>query len=77
MLLSLLGGTFVPAENYPPLLRSVAFAMPNGAAQQGFVDVLAHAHTFTHVAGRVATTWAWAIVLTGTSLFLGLRRSDA
>jgi ABC-type multidrug transport system permease subunit len=61
MLLSLLGGTFFPAENMPPFLRSVAFVMPNGAAQQGFVDVLAHSRTLAEASARVLVTWGWAL----------------
>ena len=61
MLLSLLGGSFVPAEQFPPLLRGVAFTMPNGAAQQAFVDILAHGRTLAETAGRVIATWVWAV----------------
>ena len=68
MVLALLGGTFIPAETYPPFLRSVAFLMPNGAAQQGLVDVLAHGQTLAQVSGRVLTTWIWALVLVVTAV---------
>jgi ABC-type multidrug transport system permease subunit len=68
MVLSLLGGTFVPAETYPPFLRSLAFLMPNGAAQQGLIDVLAHGQTLAQVSGRVLTTWIWALALTVTAV---------
>jgi len=63
LVLSLIGGTFIPAESYPPFLRSLAFLTPNGAAQQGLVDILAHGRTFVEVSGRIATTWAWALAL--------------
>jgi ABC-type multidrug transport system permease subunit len=61
MVLSLLGGTFIPAEGFPPFLRSLAFMTPNGAAQQGFIDVLAHGQTLAQASGRVLVTWAWAL----------------
>jgi ABC-2 type transport system permease protein len=64
MILSLLGGTFVPAEEYPALLRRVAYMIPNGAAQQGLVDLLAHGRTFAEVSLRLTTVWIWAAVLT-------------
>jgi ABC-2 type transport system permease protein len=66
--LSLLGGTFVPAETYPPFLRSVAFLMPNGAAQQGFVDILAHGRTLADVSGRLLTTWIWALAVMAAAI---------
>jgi ABC-type multidrug transport system permease subunit len=63
MLLSLLGGTFFPAEQMPPFLRDIAYVMPNGAAQQGFVDVLAHGRTLAEAFGRIAVTWGWALAM--------------
>ena len=42
LVLSLVGGSFVPAEQFPPFLRSLAMLVPNGAAQQGFIDILVH-----------------------------------
>jgi ABC-2 type transport system permease protein len=77
MVLSLVGGAFVPAETYPPFLQSLAFVMPNGAAQQGFVEVLAHQYAFSGVLQRIAITWAWAIGLTAVALVLVRRRSDS
>jgi hypothetical protein len=38
LLLSLIGGSFIPVESYPPFLRVVAYLMPNGAVQQGMVE---------------------------------------
>ncbi len=69
MVLSLLGGAFLPAENFPPFLRSLAYAMPNGAAQQGFIDVLAHGRSLLQVSTHLLTTWAWAIALTATAVW--------
>jgi ABC-type multidrug transport system permease subunit len=63
MLLSLLGGTFFPAESMPPFLRAVAFVTPNGAAQQGFVDILAHGRTLLETSARIFTTWGWALAM--------------
>jgi len=74
MLLSLLGGTFFPAENMPAFLRSVAFVMPNGAAQQGFVDVLAHGQTVVQASARILTTWAWAIGTLALALLFTQRK---
>jgi ABC-type multidrug transport system permease subunit len=66
--LSLLGGTFIPAETYPPFLRSLAFITPNGAAQQGFVDILAHGRTLADVSGRLIITWCWALAVMAAAL---------
>ena len=75
MLLSLLGGTFFPAEIMPPFLRSVAFVMPNGAAQQGFVEVLAHGRTLADVSARMLTTWGWAIGTLAIAVFATERKA--
>jgi ABC-2 type transport system permease protein len=75
MLLSLLGGTFFPAENMPPFLRTVAFVMPNGAAQQAFVDVLAHGRTLADTSARVLTTWGWALATLTIALVATSRRA--
>ena len=75
MLLSLLGGTFFPAEDMPPFLRSVAFVVPNGAAQQGFVDVLAHGRSLAEVSMRILTTWGWALGMMAIAVFSVQRRA--
>jgi ABC-type multidrug transport system permease subunit len=75
MLLSLLGGTFFPAEDMPAFLRTAAFAMPNGAAQQGFVDVLAHGRTLAETSARLLTTWGWALVMMALALIAARRRT--
>jgi ABC-type multidrug transport system permease subunit len=75
IVLSLLGGSFVPSESYPPFLRSLALLTPNGAAQQGLVDVLAHARSLADVAGRIATTWAWALGLIAAAI-VTMRRAE-
>ncbi len=74
LLISLLGGTFVPAESFPPFLQGVAMALPNGAAQQGFIDVLVHGHGLTDVGGRLAVVWAWGLVMLGSALIAERRR---
>ena len=74
LVLSLLGGTFVPAETYPPFLRTVAALVPNGAAQQGFIDVLVHKTPLAGLGGRLAVTWAWGLVTMGLAVFFERRR---
>lgn len=75
MLLSLLGGTFFPAESMPPFLRAVAFVTPNGAAQQGFVDVLAHGRTLVEASARIFTTWGWALATMTVALAATYRKA--
>jgi ABC-2 type transport system permease protein len=67
MLLALLGGSFMPADNYPSFLQAIAFRLPNGAAQQGIVELLVHRYSFAQVAPRLATTWIWGLLLLGTA----------
>jgi len=74
LVLSLLGGTFVPAEQYPPFLRSVAALVPNGAAQQGFIDELVHKVPIAELAGRLGVTWAWGLATMGLAVFFERRR---
>ena len=74
LVLSLLGGTFVPAEQYPPFLRSVAMVVPNGSAQQGFIDVLVHKLPIAQLGGRIGITWAWALVTLAMAVFFERRR---
>jgi hypothetical protein len=74
VILSLVGGSFVPAETFPPFLRTLAFVMPNGAAQQGFIDVLAHGQTLAQVTGRMLATWGWAIGMMAVALLTFGRR---
>jgi ABC-2 type transport system permease protein len=74
LVLSLLGGTFVPAEQYPPFLRALAVLVPNGAAQQGFIDVLVHKTPLIALGGRLGVTWAWGIVTMGLAVFFERRR---
>jgi ABC-2 type transport system permease protein len=75
MLLSLLGGTFFPAEDMPAFLRDIAFVMPNGAAQQGFVDVLAHGRTLAEASGRIFVTWGWALAMLAVAVAGAQRRA--
>jgi ABC-type multidrug transport system permease subunit len=73
MMLSLAGGTFIPAENYPAFLRSVAFLTPNGAAQQGFIDVLAHSQTVAQIGARALVTWGWALGMMAVAVVMARR----
>jgi ABC-type multidrug transport system permease subunit len=76
MVLALLGGTFVPADNYPPFLQSVALAMPNGATQQGMINLLVHGQRPRDVVGLLATSWTWGVVgMTIAVLFERTRRT--
>jgi len=74
IILSLLGGSFIPAESYPPFLRSVAHIVPNGAVQQGMVDVLVHQRSFAAIAGRMLTIWIWGIAMLLAAFVLQRRR---
>ena len=74
LVLSLLGGTFVPADQYPPFLQAVAMVVPNGAAQQGFIDVLVRKLPLAQIGGRLGVTWAWALVTMGLAVFFERRR---
>lgn len=74
LVLSLVGGTFVPSEQYPPFLRSLATLVPNGAAQQGFIDVLVHKIPIAGLAGRLAVTWVWGVAALGLAAVFERRR---
>lgn len=74
LVLSLLGGTFVPAETYPPFLRAVAALVPNGAAQQGFIDVLVHRVPLSDLGGRLGVTWAWGLAAMALAVYFERRR---
>ena len=74
LLLSLIGGSFVPAEQFPPFLRGVAMIVPNGAAQQGFIDVLVHKLPIAQLGGRLAVTWAWGLATIGLAMVIERRR---
>ncbi len=63
LIFMMLGGTFIPADSFPAWLRIVSFRVPNGAAQQAFIEVLARGKTFTAVGPLLAVTWAWAILM--------------
>jgi ABC-2 type transport system permease protein len=63
MVLSLLGGAFVPLEQYPPFLQAVGRVLPNGAAHQAFVDVLVRGRGLGDLLQPAAITWAWAAAL--------------
>src|SRR5205085_2113533 len=70
-----IAGRFLPAEEMPAFLRDIAFVMPNGAAQQGFVDVLAHGRTLAEASGRIFVTWGWAVVMMAIAVASAQRRS--
>ncbi|MEI6666603.1 MAG: ABC transporter permease [Acidobacteriota bacterium] len=74
MLLSLVGGSFVPAEQFPPFLRGVAMLVPNGAAQQGFIDVLVHKAPLAQLGGRLAVTWSWGLATVALAMIFERRR---
>ena len=74
LVLSLVGGTFVPAEQYPPFLRSLAMLVPNGAAQQGFIDVLVHHAPLSALGGRLAVVWAWGLGVMALAVYFDQRR---
>ena len=74
LVLSLVGGTFVPAETYPPFMRAVAALVPNGAAQQGFIDVLVHRVPLADLGGRLGVTWAWGLVTMALAVYFERRR---
>jgi len=74
MVLSVLGGTFVPAEQYPPFLKSVAISLPNGAAQQGLVDVLVHKRGLVDLGAFAVTVWLWALAALAAATWIERRR---
>lgn len=65
ILLSLAGGTFVNPELLPSFLRTIAHVVPNGAAQQGLVDVLTHGKGMADIAGAAGMVWMWALLALG------------
>ena len=74
LVLSLVGGTFLPSEQYPPLLRSLALMVPNGAAQQGFIDVLVHKVPLAGLGSRLAVTWGWGAAALALAVAIERRR---
>jgi ABC-type multidrug transport system permease subunit len=74
LVLSLVGGSFVPAEQFPPFLRSLAVLVPNGAAQQGFIDILVHKAPLSALGGRLAIVWAWGLAVMGLAVYFEQRR---
>jgi ABC-2 type transport system permease protein len=63
LILMLAGGTFVPAEQLPPWFQVVPTLVPNGAAQEAFIEVLARRHGLAEIGRLLAVTWGWAILL--------------
>jgi ABC-type multidrug transport system permease subunit len=74
LVLSLVGGTFVPAETFPPFLQQIAMVVPNGAAQQGFIDVLVNQKPLAELGTRLAPTWAWGLLTLALAAFVERRR---
>lgn len=74
MVLSLLGGAFIPLETYPAFLRAVGGALPNGAAHQAFVEVLVRGRGLGELLRPAAITWSWAVALLALALFAERRR---
>jgi len=74
MVLALIGGSFLPAEQYPPFLRTLSTLVPNGAAQQAFIDVLVHKLAISQLGGRLAVTWAWGLLTLGLAVSFERRR---
>ena len=77
LVLSLVGGTFVPAETFPPFLQQVAMIVPNGAVQQGFIDVLVGQRPLAELGARLAPTWAWGLVTLAVAAVVERRRMRA
>jgi ABC-type multidrug transport system permease subunit len=77
MILSLLGGAFVPLGSYPPVLRAIGELLPNGAAHQAFIDVLVRQRTLGEILRHVAIIWTWAAALTAIAVAFERRRLTA
>jgi len=73
LVISLLGGSFVPVDQYPAFIRPLATLVPNGAAQQAIVSVL-RGRGLADVAGLVATTWLWSGLAIGLAAYFERRR---
>jgi ABC-type multidrug transport system permease subunit len=73
LVISLLGGSFVPLDLYPASIRPLATLVPNGAAQQAIVDVL-RGRGLADIVGLVATTWFWGALAIGLAAYLEHRR---
>jgi ABC-2 type transport system permease protein len=74
MILSLLGGAFVPLDSYPPVLRTIGELLPNGAAHQAFIDVLVRHRALGEILRAVAIVWGWALAFTAVAVTLERRR---
>jgi ABC-type multidrug transport system permease subunit len=74
MLLAFLGGGFVPLSLYPAFLRTLAYALPNGAAQAGIFQTLESPGNLQDIFWRVAAVWAWAFVLISAAISMQNRR---
>ena len=74
ILLALAGGTFVNPENLPSFFKTLSRVVPNGAVQQGFVDLLVHERSFADVTRAAGTVWLWAAGLMTYALAAERRR---
>ncbi len=73
LILMMLGGTFMPADVFPSWLRVISFRVPNGAAQQAFIEVLVRAKSATGILPLLAVTWGWAILMLGCYVYFSRR----
>ncbi len=73
LILLMLGGTFMPADSFPAWLRVVSFRVPNGAAQQAFIEVLARGRTIAGVGSLLAVIWLWAILMLAAYVYFSRR----
>jgi hypothetical protein len=48
--------------------------VPNGAAQQGFIDVLVHKAPLAALGGRLAIVWTWGLAVMGLAVYFEQRR---
>lgn len=74
LVLGMLGGSFVPVEQMPPLLRSLGSVAPNGWAIRALTDVIARDQGLGAVAPLILRLLAAAAVLLALSLALYRRR---
>jgi ABC-type multidrug transport system permease subunit len=77
MMLAFFGGGFVPLSIYPPVLRAIAYALPNGAAQAGLTQALNGQGNTQQVALRTFTVVIWAAILISIAIILQKRKMRA
>ena len=74
ILLCLAGGAFIPIDSYPLLLKWFAGLLPNGAAQEGILAVIAPGAHTPLLTPQSITVWCWAFVLLFVAMTLGQRK---